>query len=68
MRNPLPSKSGTTLEGLKRACRKVIHSMPTVAVMMFVAVTPVTAPVLAQTTTGTISGSVVDPGGALSLM
>jgi hypothetical protein len=48
-----------------KASWKVVYSVSVLLVLTWIAVTPTPVPLLAQTTTGTISGTVADPGGAL---
>ena len=45
--------------------RKVVDCLPLLLVVTLTVLTLMLMPVFAQTTTGTISGTVVDPGGAL---
>ena len=45
-------------------CWKLVRSLPVITLVLIVSTFAI-VPLLAQTTTGTISGTVVDPGGAL---
>src|SRR5689334_15023199 len=64
MRNPEWSKSGIT-ENILQRVRKLMQGALTLTVVLLVMLTSASIPMLTQTTTGTISGTVVDPGGAL---
>src|SRR5689334_7450702 len=64
MRNPEWSKSGIT-ENILQRVRKLMQGALTLTVVLLVMLTSASIPMLTQTTTGTISGTVVDPGGAV---